>query len=45
MNKVRNDMLFWKRVLANLEHHKDKPYVNELIDNVNRIIENCHLDK
>ena len=40
MNTRKNDIKFWTRVLGNLSKHKDKPYVPELIVNVEKIIDN-----
>lgn len=35
---MTKDIIFWQRVLSNLKKHRDRPYVNELISNVERNI-------
>lgn len=39
MKAKKKDIKFWNTVLTNLSNHTDKPFVNELIENVKKNIE------
>lgn len=40
MNTITKDIKFWERVIENLNKNKEKPFVKEIIANVEKTLEN-----